>query len=102
MANLHVDDVGTILEFQMTDQDGLPLSLVGYTNLILEIGKPDGSALLRDASLVTDGSDGLLKYAIVLGDLDQRGSYKFQPHVSLPAGDWHGDIVKQKVLPNVV
>jgi hypothetical protein len=84
--NLHVGDVGTILKVYCRD-GGLPVDISTATvtkNLLLE--DPSGTVTTKAADFFTDGTDGILVYQLVDGDLDKTGEWIVQPQVVLDSG----------------
>lgn len=100
-TNIHVGDIGTVIRLTIVDQDGRPVSVVGYEQLKLDIKKP-GSTITRTLSLVNTGSDGKVQYTAVSGDFDVPGTYTFQAFVDLPSGQWSSDKVVKQVESNLV
>lgn len=102
MANgeIHVGDVGTLLEVTVTD-DGAAVDISSATTKEFKFKKTDRSTLTKAATFVTNGTDGKLQYTTAGGDLDMAGSWGLQVHVVLPSGEWHSDIQPFTVHPNV-
>lgn len=80
----------------------MPADISAATLLELILMKPDGTAIVRPASLSSDGTDGVIEYTIQPGDLDQVGTWKVQGHVVLPTGEWYSSIQKFKVFSNLM
>jgi hypothetical protein len=97
---IHVGDIGTLFEVTLYDCE-LVVDLTGATTLEIIFLKPDGSKLIASASFKTDGTDGVITYAAISGDIDQAGSWKLQAHVVLPTGEWWSDTDKFKVYANL-
>jgi hypothetical protein len=100
---IHVGDIGTTFEITMYDGDAI-VNLSGANTLQMFFLKPDGSTTLtKTATLVTDGTDGKLKYVTVANDLDTAGTWKIQARIQFDASnDWKSDISKFKVFPNII
>ncbi len=99
---IHVGDVGTVLRAEVKDEDGGVVNLAGASALVILLLKPDGTSLLtKTAVLYTDGADGIMQYVTIDGDLDQPGLWRIQAHVSIAGGDWHGEVAKFRVSPNI-
>lgn len=84
--NLHVGDVGTILKVYCKDgETAVDVSTAIVTkNLLLE--DPDGTVTTKAAGFFTDGTDGILTYTLIAGDLHTKGEWTVQPQVVLDAG----------------
>ncbi len=101
MSNqIFVGDVGTEFRIQITDE-GTAVDLSSATDLIISFRKPDGSLLTVSASLYTDGTDGIIFYRSVDGDLDQSGIFKIQAQVTVGSGIYNSSIGSFKVMCNV-
>jgi len=68
MPNLTAGLVGGILTTTVLENNA-PLSLVAATTKQILITQPDGTVLTKTASFYTDGSDGILTYTTIAGDL---------------------------------
>ena len=62
---------------------------------------PRGDMLVRNASFLTDGTDGMLTYSTVRGDILVAGEWKIQADLTNPSGSWSTDVKTFDVLPNV-
>lgn len=100
-AEIHVDDVGTIFRVTVTDEDGAALDISAATLKQIVFEKPDETTTTKTASLDTDGTDGIMRYTTVSGDLDQAGRWKIQGVVGLPSGQWHTNVDTFKVKENL-
>lgn len=77
---------GLNLRVQVIDNSGNPLDISAATALKLRLGLPDGTSEDRVAQFLTDGSDGLLQYQTLFGDLAQTGLYSIQAEIITPSG----------------
>lgn len=98
---IHVGDVGTEFRLVIKDDNDSIVDISTATLLEIVFSKPDGTRNPVVASLYTDGTDGIIKYTIASGDLDQSGMYKMQAYVEVGAGNYHSSIVNFKVLCNL-
>lgn len=89
MSKPQVGDVGTDLEVAFTKQDGAVLDISSQTTLEIKLKKPNGAAVTKTATFVTDGTNGLAKYTTIANDLDLDGRWSIQGYVVLPSGEWH-------------
>lgn len=84
-TNIIKDDVGTILELTIKDQDNAIVNISGATILKIKLRKPSGSLLDKTAVLSTNGTDGKLRYTTIAGDLDQSGEWRMQAYIEIGA-----------------
>ena len=91
----HVGDIGTDLRFKILDEsfgaaDGAIVDVSSATTIQIKFRKPDGEVVTVTGALVTDGTDGLIKYTTVAASfLDEAGPWSAQVRVVLGSGDWH-------------
>lgn len=71
-------DFGVEFEIEVVDCGGVPISLALATSLAIVFKSPTGRTLRRVAALSTDGSDGLMKYITVEGDITEHGDWEIQ------------------------
>jgi len=108
---IHLNDIGT--EFIVTiveciNEVDVPIDISTATLKQIFFLKPDGIVLTKTASFTSissggtgDGSDGMLSYFSVVGDLDLLNSYKLQGKVYTPLGNWGSSTAKFKVVKNL-
>jgi hypothetical protein len=87
MMTAHIGEIGLEIQFQLLDENGSILDVSGTTVTIL-IHKPSGVYISKSASFLTDGSDGLIRYATQSGDLDESGEYQAQAKI-----EWAGGVL---------
>ncbi len=98
-GEIHVGDIGTV--FQVTVKDGTTVvDVSSATTLQLIFTKPSGSITVT-ASLVNTGTDGLIKYAFVSGDLNIAGRWRYQVRVVISSSEWKSDIGSFTVHKNL-
>ena len=122
---IHVDDYGTVLRFQVRNGRTNPVDLSSSESVTLLFMRPDGSNFSRAAILgepfgdvLNDsfsggssggdssggnapGSSGFVHYVIQPGDLDVEGQWYLQIAVELGGGFWHSSVVAFTVYPNL-
>ena len=99
-GEIHVGDIGT--EFRITILDnGSAIDISGATSLVIIIKKPDGTSITTTGNLYTDGTDGIMYYRVVSGDLDQSGIYKIQAYVEISGGSYYSSIGSFSVKCNL-
>lgn len=105
IEELHLNDIGTILRVTIKDKqsDGSSsvLDISGATTKQIILLKPGGDKLTKTASFYTDGSDGIIQYTTVEGDIDEVGRWQIQGSIVTSGGEWKTDISNFKVLRNL-
>ena len=97
---IHVGDIGTV--FSVTVKDGttvVDISNASTKQILLQ--DPDGTTQTKTAEYETDGTDGVIKYTTVSGDLTLAGTWKIQAKVVITAGTWNTDVQEFKVYANL-
>lgn len=83
-AQIFVGDVGTVFKLTVKDEDGTIVDLSTASTLQIKFKKPyASSAITKTATLDTDGTDGVMKYVAIAGDLDTVGTWSIQGHVNI-------------------
>lgn len=98
---IHVNDIGTTFSVTVVDEYSVVVDLSGVLTKQLLFKKPGGTILTKNASFVTDGTDGKIKYLSQSGDLDQYGKWSLQAFVDFGDTEWYSDIHKFTVYKNV-
>ncbi len=85
VCDIHVGDVG--VQFQDTVQDcsGKTIDISSVTTKEYIFQSPDGSSFTTSASFLTNGTDGVLTYTTVAGDISVPGRWRYQVHVIFPS-----------------
>lgn len=81
MKKARLNDIGLAIRLRVKDNDGVVVDLSSATVKKYYIKKPDRTETSVTTSLYTDGTDGILSYATVLGDLDQVGIYEIEAYL---------------------
>jgi hypothetical protein len=81
-------DLGVPLDYTAVDETGAVINLQSATEKQYTIVRPDGSSEEVDATFITNGSDGKLRY--VLDEVDQVGIWKYRAFYTTPLGTYHG------------
>lgn len=99
---IQVGSVGATIELTIKDQAGvvIDLSAATLTNA-LYMRAPGNRLLVRTPSLLTDGTDGIVYYDTIAGDIVQFSAWQVQfksviGGISLPS-----EVVTMQVLANV-
>lgn len=99
-GEIHVDDVGTNFRATIKNEDDVVVD-VSTATVTFIFRKPDGNLMSRATTFITNGTDGLVKYTTVAGDLDQHGSWELQAFVDYGSTEWYSDVHKFKVYNNL-
>ncbi len=102
---VHVGDIGTAfrLQVQDTDEDGkitIP-DLTTQTAITIRFTRPSGLSFDKVGALVGPGTDGLIEYVSIGGDLDKAGRWTRQGHVVLASGQWWTSKIEFQVEDNL-
>lgn len=79
--NIQVDDFGWIGKLTLK-QDGTAVDISSYTTKQFVLRDPDGTAAVKTADFDSDGTDGILKYTILTGDIDAAGNWKVAARIA--------------------
>lgn len=100
-----LNDIGTILTVTITDDAGDPVDISGAEpgDISFIFLKPDNTKLTKTATFSTDGTDGVVRYTTVDGDLDVAGLWHIQGFVNISDGDvvFHSDVDAFEVAANL-
>lgn len=99
---IHVGDIGTV--FRTTIKSGgSAVDVSGATTKQMLFQKPGaaGTILTKSAVFTTDGTDGVVEYVTVEDDLDTAGIWLRQVYIVLPSGEWHTNVDRFEVYPNL-
>jgi hypothetical protein len=91
VTRIHKGDTGTEFQFTIKDQDGTIVNLSTATVKKVKFKRPDTSILIKDATFVTDGIDGKIKYVTLSTDLNAAGFWVVQGYVEVGSGKWHSN-----------
>lgn len=101
---IHVGDVGTVFEVILKDDEDV-VDISQATVKQIHFRKPDASTLEKPGTFNDDGTDGMMYYTSVEGDLNLAGKWQIQAYVvlpvSTPAGTWSSDLGRFEVFPNI-
>ena len=103
MSHPHIlGNVGTTFRATIKDQDNVVVDVSTASTQELIFKKPDGTIITRTTTFTTDGINGQIEYKTLAADIDQAGTWEWQPHVILGApNEWYSDplefVVKEKL-----
>lgn len=86
---IHIGDIGTIIELVVYDTEGRLQDLSGVSTKQIKFTKPSGATETKTASYSTDGTDGKVRYVMILGDLDESGLWECRAYLA-PINGWTG------------
>lgn len=97
---IHLGDIGTSIRIRV-QEDNVDIDISTATSMKIFLKKPGGTTTTKTAVFVTDGTDALMHYISVSGDIDEIGTWKAQGWVRLPQGDFYTQIASFKVNRNL-
>lgn len=100
-CGIHLGDIGTSFRISILDCNSNAIDISNASTKQIIFKKPGGGSLTKTASFVTDGTDGLLEYNTISGDLDEVGTWKIQAYVVAPNGSWRTNFSSFKVHRNL-
>jgi hypothetical protein len=100
VEEIHVGDIGTIFRCTIYD-DTTIVNIAPATSLKIIFKLPDTTVIEKTAELYTNGSDGILQYTTISGDLSLAGNWSMQAEITMSTGKWRSDIVKFHVYENL-
>ena len=83
---VHNADIGTIFRLTITDTAGVVIDVSTASTKFIYFQKPDGTKVKETAAFYTDGTDGIIQYTSVSGDIDQTGLWQVQGYVETSDG----------------
>ena len=104
MSHPHIlGNIGTTFRATIKDQDNAVVDVSLATTKEIIFKKPGGSIITRPTAFTTTGVDGKIEYKTVAADINEEGTWEWQPHVILGAGnEWYSDplefVVKDKLV----
>lgn len=101
MPNPQEGAIDTYIRYQVLDEAGLPKDIGGATVKQLIFGRPNKTTFIVDATLFTNGADGILQYITVDGDLVPYGRYQVQANLRMPGFNGPTGVATFPVLKNI-
>lgn len=80
-TDIHVDDYGWVGKLTL-QQDGTAIDISSYTTRQFIFKAPSGTATTKTATFDTDGTDGVLKYTVEDGLIDEVGNWRVQARIA--------------------
>ena len=100
-SEIHQNDIGTEFQVTILDNDDNALDISDATALAIVLKGPDGTSSSKTATFVNTGTDGLITYTAVSGDLGLIGTWKIQGIVTVGTNIWYSNIESFKVHRNL-
>lgn len=101
-TKIHVGDVGTDFNITVLNKRGQPVDVSALSGgIIFNFKKPDGTQIERSGSIVGDGTDGIVTYRTISGDIDLHGSWKLQVFLNTSSKQLHSSVLKFTVFTNL-
>lgn len=101
LEEIRLGDIGTLFKCTIKDNEDI-VDVSTATTKLLKLFKPSGSLLTKNASLFTDGTDGIITYTTVSGDLSELGTWQLQGKVEFTeVAQFNSSIEKFKVHRNL-
>lgn len=105
-CEIHAGDIGTVFEIALKDcsvDPPVPVDLTGVTTIEIIFKKPLKGKLTKTGVVVNPpGTDGLINYTTIEGDLDVVGNWEIQVRVVFPTSTRSSDIDTFAVHPNIL
>lgn len=79
--NIHVDDYGWVGKLRIV-QDAVVQDISSYTTRQFIFRTPSNTIKTKTATFDTDGTDGVLKYTVEDGVIDECGNWRVQARIS--------------------
>jgi len=86
---IHEGDIGTIFRLTIVDTSGNVIDVSSATTMYLYFQKPDGTNVQKTAEFYTDGTDGIIQYTSVDGDIDATGNWQVQGYIEVTDGKFY-------------
>ena len=86
MAEIFKNNIGTIFEATVTDENGNVIDISAATVLKLNFKSPSGVFVSRTAILSSGGTNGKMRYTSLAGDIGETGTWTIQGYVEQGAG----------------
>jgi|WetSurSiteA1Bulk_404760.scaffolds.fasta_scaffold164592_1 hypothetical protein len=97
---VQVGNVGTVFKVRIVE-DGLPVNVTAATTREIIFKPPKGNTLTRNASLYTDGADGIITYSTGASDLTSAGQWYLQAHIEFTGSEYYTEVVGFTVRANL-
>lgn len=100
-CGIHLNDIGTVIQITITNCAGTAIDISNATDIDFIFKKPSGTSITRTGAFSTDGTDGVVEYTLIAGDMDEVGTWKIQVNITAPNGTWSSCFESFKVHRNL-
>ncbi len=100
-TEIHINDKGTVIQSTIMKNCSEVFDLSAADTIEYILKKPSGTVVTLTCVLVTDGSDGEIRYTSISSTFDEAGYYKLQAHIVLGSTEWRTNIETFRVYPNL-
>lgn len=83
-----VDDIGSVIRLTIRTDAGVIENISAASPRTIKLRKPDGTVLSKAGIMPGSGTDGILAYTTLAGDIDQPGIWTAQAYLVI--GGWSG------------
>ena len=99
---IQAGDIGTIVRLTIEDcGTAVDVSSASTKQIIFQSPTQGDASVTQTASFFTDGTDGIIEYALIADDVDTAGTWRVQGKVVMPSGTWSSNVVEIRVLENL-
>ena len=99
---IHKNDVGTLFKITIKNEDNEVVDISSATVKKIILRSSIGIAKEFTADFLTDGTDGIITYITIDGNLNVIGEWQMQAFVTISSGSWNSDITNFTVYDNLV
>lgn len=96
-----INDVNVRIKLTV-QEDGAAIDISAATTKTIYIKKPSGTVVTATATFFTDGTEGIVYYDSVLGDIDESGLFRVQGKVIIAGGTYYTSVESFRVDRNLV
>ena len=101
-GEIHKGDYGTVFKATILDSNAVVVDVSAATLLQFTFYRADRSKLIVTPVFTNTGTDGLIQYTSVSGDVNSAGQWKLQGYVETDANHhYYSDIQSFKVYENL-
>lgn len=97
---IHVGNIGTMFKCTILSSN-LPVNISSATTKLIIFLKPDGTRVEKAGTFFTDGTDGILTYTTVSGDLSVAGVWRIQGYVEIGSSVFYSNVQSFTVYGNI-
>ena len=99
-TTIHKDDIGTVFTITFVE-NGTAVDISGATTKTFDFEDPDATVVTQAGTFGSDGTNGILKYTTVSGDINKSGRWRIQGKIIMPSGTFKSSIEDFIVVSNL-